>query len=49
MARESERPGPEQQLTGWRAHLAALDTEQVVLAILIVTIVAIGVAVMRVR
>ena len=49
MARESERPGPEEPLTGWRAHLGALDTEQVVLGLLIAAIVAIGVAVMRVR
>lgn len=49
MARESERPGLEPQITGWRAHLAGLDTEQVVLGILILTIVAIGVAVLRVR
>lgn len=49
MARESERPGPAPQLSGWRAHLAALDTEQVVLGILIAAIVAIGVAVARVR
>lgn len=49
MARESERPGPDQQLSGWRGHLAALDTEQVVLGILIAAIVAIGVAVARVR
>lgn len=49
MARESERPGPEPRLPSLREHLAELDTEQVVIGLLIVTIIAIGVALMQVR
>jgi len=49
MAWESERPEPAERLTGLRGHLAELDTEQVVIGLLVVAIVAIGIALMQVR